>query len=124
MDRDGEWLDAFAVLMRERAEVVGMQLQAGSDYLRGWRALMSAGLARLLVAMHEGELVGGLFIYCHGGLWATAFSADRAVRRRDLPGTMHLVRATAIEDALAAGCHAIELGGVDSAGASLAAAAG
>ena len=56
---------------------------------------------------------GGLFIYCHGGLWATAFSADRAVRRRDLPGTMHLVRATAIEDALAAGCHAIELGGVD-----------
>ncbi len=99
--------------MRERAEVVGMQLQQGSDYLRGWRALMAAGLAHLLVAEHEAELVGGLFLFHQGGIHATAYSADRASRRRDLPGTMHLVRWTAIEGALAAGCPAIELGGVD-----------
>ena len=112
-DPEGEHLEAFAALMRERAEVVGMQLQQGTDYLRGWRALLADGLARLLVAVHEDELVGGLFLYDHAGIWATVYSADRASRRRDLPGTMHLVRATAIERALAAGREAIELGGVD-----------
>jgi lipid II:glycine glycyltransferase (peptidoglycan interpeptide bridge formation enzyme) len=112
-DRSGERLDDFVVLMQERAQVVGMQLQQGADYLRGWRALIAADLARLLVADNDGELVGGLFLYRHGGIQATAYSADKASRRRDLPGTMHLVRATAIRDALAEGCRAIELGGVD-----------
>ncbi len=112
-DRNGDRLDEFAALMRERAEVVGMQLQQGSDYLRGWRALMAAGLAHLLIAEHDGELVGGLYLFQQGGIHATAYSADRATRRRNLPGTMHLVRWTAIRDALAAGCPAIELGGVD-----------
>ncbi len=112
-DSTGAHLEAFAALMRERAEVVGMQLQQGTDFLRGWRALMAGGLARLLVAEHEGELVGGLFLFRHGGIHATAYSADRATRRSDLPGTMHLVRAIAIDDALSEGCHAIELGGVD-----------
>lgn len=112
-DDDDKRLQEFAALMQERAEVVGMQLQQGTDHLAGWRALLTAGLARLLVAVNDGELVGGLFLYRHGGIWATAYSADRASRRRDLPGTMHLVRATAIEGALADGCRAIELGGVD-----------
>jgi lipid II:glycine glycyltransferase (peptidoglycan interpeptide bridge formation enzyme) len=112
-DREGERLEEFAGLLAQRAEVVGMQLQQGTQYLRGWRALMAAGLARLLVADHEGELVGGLFLFRQGGLHATAYSADRASRRHDLPGTMHLVRWTAIRDALAEGCSAIELGGVD-----------
>ncbi len=112
-DPAGDHLDEFAVLMQERAEVVGMQLQQGTDYLRGWRALLAADLARLFTAYHEGELVGGLFLFRHGGIWATAYSADRASRRRDLAGTMHLVRATAIKGALADGCRAIELGGVD-----------
>jgi lipid II:glycine glycyltransferase (peptidoglycan interpeptide bridge formation enzyme) len=112
-DRSGDRLDAFALLLQQRAEVVGMQLQQGTHYLRGWRALMAAGLGRLLVADHEGELVGGLFIFRHGGIHATAYSADLASRRRELPGTMHLVRWTAICEALAEGCPAIELGGVD-----------
>jgi lipid II:glycine glycyltransferase (peptidoglycan interpeptide bridge formation enzyme) len=112
-DRSGDRLDAFARLMQQRAEVVGMQLQQGSHYLRGWRALMAAGLGRLLVADHEGELVGGLFIFRQGGIHATAYSADLASRRRELPGTMHLVRWVAIREALAEGCAAIELGGVD-----------
>ncbi len=57
--------------------------------------------------------MGGLFLFRQGGIHATAYSADRASRRRELPGTMHLVRWTAIRDALAEGCSAIELGGVD-----------
>jgi lipid II:glycine glycyltransferase (peptidoglycan interpeptide bridge formation enzyme) len=112
-DAAGERLDGVAALLRERADVLGIGLQEGTGYLRGWRALMAAGLARLLVAEHEGDLIGGLFIHLHGGIHATAYSADRADRRRDLPGAMHLVRWTAIRDALAAGAAAIELGGVD-----------
>ena len=112
-DQSGERLEGVAELLRERADVLGIALQEGQGYLRGWRALMDAGLARLLVAEHEGELIGGLFVHVHGGIHATAYSADRADRRRDLPGAMHLVRWTAIRDAHAAGARAIELGGVD-----------
>jgi lipid II:glycine glycyltransferase (peptidoglycan interpeptide bridge formation enzyme) len=112
-DTAGERLEGVAAVLRERADVLGIGLQEGTGYLRGWRALMEAGLARLLVAEHDGDLIGGLFIHVHGGIHATAYSADRADRRRDLPGAMHLVRWTAIRDALAAGAAAIELGGVD-----------
>ena len=106
-------MEAFAGLLHERAEVVGMQLQAGTGFVDSWRRLIAAGLARLLLAEHESDLVGGLLLFRHGGIHATAYSADKAERRRELPGTMHLVRWTAIRDAHAEGCGAIELGGVD-----------
>lgn len=106
-------MTAFADLLHDRAEVVGMRLQAGTGFVDTWRRLIEAGLARLLLAEHEGELVGGLLLFRQGGIHATAYSADRADRRRELPGTMHLVRWTAIRDALAEGCSGIELGGVD-----------
>ena len=112
-DPEGERLADFVVLMRERADVLGIPLQQGTDYLRGWKALIDADLARLLVAEHDDELVGGLFLYLQGGIWATAYSADKASRRSELPGTMHLVRWTAIAGALEDGAPAIELGGVD-----------
>ncbi len=70
----------FAVLMRERADVLGIALQQGDDYLVGWTSLIDAGLARLLLAEHDGELVGGLFLFRQGGIHATAYSADRAAR--------------------------------------------
>jgi lipid II:glycine glycyltransferase (peptidoglycan interpeptide bridge formation enzyme) len=111
--RDEADMVAFAELLHERADVVGMQLQAGTGFVSAWRRLIDAGLARLLIARHEGELVGGLLLFIHGGIHATAYSADRADRRRELPGTMHLVRWTAIRDAFAEGRSAIELGGVD-----------
>jgi lipid II:glycine glycyltransferase (peptidoglycan interpeptide bridge formation enzyme) len=106
-------MEAFAALLHERADVVGMQLQAGTGFVAAWRQLIDAGLARLLLADHEGELIGGLLAFVQGGIWSTAYSADRASRRRELPGTMHLVRWTAIRAAWSAGCPGIELGGVD-----------
>ena len=112
-DRTGDRLDEFVGLMRERAAVLGIRLQRGHDYLEGWRALLDAGLARLLVAEHDGQVVGGLFLFRQGGIHATAYSADDAATRTDLPGTMHLVRWTAIRDAFREGASAIELGGVD-----------
>lgn len=112
-DRAGDRLDEFVVLMRERADALGIALRSDSDFLRGWRALLAADLARLLLADHEGLLVGGLFLYRQGGVHATAYSADRAASRAELPGTMHLLRWTAILGALREGAAAIELGGVD-----------
>ncbi len=82
-------------------------------YLAAWRRLLAVGQARLLVAEHAGQLAGGLLIFVQGGMHSTAYSADRASLRRELPGTMHLVRWTAIREAIAAGASAIELGGVD-----------
>ncbi len=110
---DGARMAAFAALLHERADVVGMQLQAGTGFVEAWRRLMEADLARLLLADHDGTLVGGLFLFHQGGIWATAYSADKAAVRRELPGTMHLVRWSAIRAAHAEGCPAIELGGVD-----------
>lgn len=112
-DPRGARLEELAVLLRERASVLEIPLQQGSDYLRGWRALLDAGFARLLLADNGGQLQGGLFLYRHGGIHATAYSADRAASRASLPGTMHLVRWTAVRDALREGAAAIELGGVD-----------
>jgi hypothetical protein len=111
--KDRSRMAAFAGLLRERADVLGIALQGGDEYLDGWTALIDAGLARLLLAEHEDELVGGLFLFRQGGIHATAYSADKASRRRDLPGAMHLLRWVAISDALAEGCPSIELGGVD-----------
>jgi peptidoglycan pentaglycine glycine transferase (the first glycine) len=110
---DPERMTAFAELLHERADDVGMQLQAGTGFTQAWGLLVEAGLGRLLLAEHEGELVGGLFLFRQGGIWSTAYSADKASRRRELPGTMHLLRWTAIRDAHTEGCPAIELGGVD-----------
>lgn len=104
---------AFAELLHERADVVGMQLQAGTGFIEAWRRLIEANLGRLLLADHDGTLVGGLFLFRQGGIWATAYSADKASLRRELPGTMHLVRWSAIRAAHAEGCPGIELGGVD-----------
>jgi lipid II:glycine glycyltransferase (peptidoglycan interpeptide bridge formation enzyme) len=112
-DPAGERLPELLMLMRDRAGALGIPLQSSDDFLTGWRILLQAGLARLLVADHDGGLVGGLFLHRHGGIHATAYSADDASRREMLPGTMHLVRWTAIRDALREGAVAIELGGVD-----------
>ena len=112
-DDSGALLDAFGELLVERADALGIAMRPELGYLAAWRRLLAAGQARLLVAEHEGELAGGLLIFRQGGMHSTAYSADRASLRRALPGTMHLVRWTAIREAIADGASAIELGGVD-----------
>jgi lipid II:glycine glycyltransferase (peptidoglycan interpeptide bridge formation enzyme) len=65
----------------------------------------------------DGEVLGGLMLYRHGGRLSTQHAADRAHLRRTHPGTMHLLRWRAIELALAEGRSEMDLGGVDLAGA-------
>jgi lipid II:glycine glycyltransferase (peptidoglycan interpeptide bridge formation enzyme) len=112
-DDSGQLLEAFGELLVERADALGIAMRPELGYLAAWRRLLAAGQARLLLAEHDGQLAGGLLIFVQGGIHATAYSADRAALRRELPGTMHLVRWTAIREAIAAGATAIELGGVD-----------
>jgi len=112
-DPTGERMQDFGQLLVERADDLGIAMRPELGYLAAWRRLLSAGQARLLLAEHEGELLGGLLLYLQGGIHSTAYSADRAASRRQFPGTMHLIRWTVIREALASGATAVELGGVD-----------
>lgn len=112
-DEAGERLEPFAALMDETARRRHFAFDAEGDFIHWWRAVLAARQARFLVAERDGRLLGGLLLYVQGGLHATAFSADDAACRATHPGTMHVLRWTAIREALADGRPAIELGGVD-----------
>jgi len=116
-DAAGEHLEAFGALLDATARRRHFDFAAQRGFVTWWRRILVTGQGRFLVAEASGRLLGGLIVYLQGGHWATAFSADDAALRRDHPGTMHLLRWTAIRMALAAGAPSIDLGGVDLAGA-------
>lgn len=113
VDTTGERLPRFGELLVERADDLGIPMKPELGYLAFWRRLLDAGHARLYVAEREGAMLGGVLVYLQGGAFATAYSADDASLRRELPGTMHLVRATLLRDALLEGARHVDLGGVD-----------
>ena len=85
-----------------------------------WVQALAAGHLVYLEAREgsvDGDVLGGLVLYRHGRRLSTAHSADRAERRHDHPGAMHLLRWRAIELALAERRSEMDLGGVDVAGA-------
>jgi lipid II:glycine glycyltransferase (peptidoglycan interpeptide bridge formation enzyme) len=112
-DTRGEWLAGFGELMDATAVRKSFSFRASRGFLAWWQEVLGARQARFFVALHEGQLLGGLLAYIQGGQYATAFSADRAALRERFPGTMHLLRWTVIRAALAAGVAEIDLGGVD-----------
>ena len=113
VDQPGEWLEEFGTLLAANADRKQFFLRPELGFISWWRRLLAAGQGRLFVAERHGELLGALLVYLQGGCYATAFSADRVELRREFPGTMHLVRWTAIREALESGAPAINLGGVD-----------
>ena len=113
VDERGEQLATFAALLAERSDELGVALRPEFGSLPFSGRLIAAGQARLYLAEHDGELLGGLLVYLQGGTLATIYSADRAELRRAYPGVMHLLRWRAIRDALAMGAPWIDLGGVD-----------
>jgi len=116
-DPTGSGLDEFGELVGAAAERRRFTFSAEQGFVRWWRVVLAGERARFWVARHDGRLVGGLIAYRQGGHLATAFSADRADLRHELPGTMHLLRWQAIRAALEAGYPSIDLGGVDVRGA-------
>jgi len=113
IDIAGHQLARFADLLVARAEDLGIPMRPELGYSAFWKRLLDAGQARLYVAEREGEMLGGVLVYLQGGTFSTAYSADDATRRRELPGTMHLARATLLRDALLEGARSVDLGGVD-----------
>jgi hypothetical protein len=113
-------LERFHGLLRATGDRRGFTFPGSSEWVTWWRRALEAGHLVYLEA-HEGaadgEVLSGLVLYRHGRRLSTAHSADRAERRRDPPGTMHLLRWRAIQLALTEGRDEMDLGGVDVRGA-------
>jgi hypothetical protein len=113
-------LDRFYGLLRATGDRLGFGFAGPAELGAWWRRALAAGHLVYLEAREgaaDGDTLGGLVLYRHGRRLSTAHSADRAERRRDHPGTMHLLRWRAIQLALAEGRVEMDLGGVDTAGA-------
>jgi lipid II:glycine glycyltransferase (peptidoglycan interpeptide bridge formation enzyme) len=116
----GAALDRFYGLLDATGDRLGFGLPGQVEFTTWWRRALAAGHLVYLEARKgsvEGEVLGGLVLYRHGTRLSTGHSADRPERRRDHPGTMHLLRWRAIQLALAEGRDEMDLGGVDVASA-------
>lgn len=113
-------LTRFYGLLRDTGERRGFGFAGPDEFVGWWCRALAAGHLVLLEARDGspgGEVLGGLLLYRHGARLSTAHSGDVATRRRDRPGTMHLLRWRAIQLALAEGRDEMDLGGVDVPGA-------
>ena len=113
-------LRRFYGLLRATGDRRGFGFAGPDEFVAWWVRAHDAGHLVYLEA-HEGaadgDVLGGLILYRHGRRLSTAHSGDRAERRRDHPGAMHLLRWRAIQLALTEGRDEMDLGGVDVAGA-------
>ncbi len=116
-DAGGDRLAAFGALLEATAQRKGFPFAAEAGFLAWWRRLLAAEQGRFLVAEVDDRLLGGLILYRQGGHLATAFSADDAAMRPRYAGAMHLLRWTAVRQALVEGMPSLDLGGVDLPGA-------
>jgi peptidoglycan pentaglycine glycine transferase (the first glycine) len=113
-------LRRFYELLRATGDRRGFGFGGPAEFVAWWRRALAAGHLVYLEAREadeRGAVLGGLVLYRHGRRLSTQHSADDAGRRRDQPGTMHLLRWRAIGLALAEGRSEMDLGGVDVAGA-------
>ena len=113
-------LRRFYSLLRETGDRRGFGFAGPEEFVSWWTRALAAGHLVYLEAREgaaDGDVLGGLVLYRHGRRLSTAHSGDRAERRRDHPGAMHLLRWRAIQLALAEGQTEMDLGGVDVAGA-------
>ncbi len=116
----GVALDRFYGLLQATGERRGFGFAGPDEFVAWWTRALEAGHLVYLEAREGGaggQVLGGLVLYRHGRRLSTAHSGDRAERRRDHPGAMHLLRWRAIELALREGRTEMDLGGVDVAGA-------
>jgi len=113
-------LRRFYGLLRATGDRRGFGLPGPEEFVPWWTRALAAGHLLYLEAREgaaDGDVLGGLVLFRHGRRLSTAHSGDRAERRRDHPGAMHLLRWRAIQLALAEGRTEMDLGGVDVAGA-------
>jgi lipid II:glycine glycyltransferase (peptidoglycan interpeptide bridge formation enzyme) len=116
-DPQGDLLPDLARMNEDAAAAKHFNIGRITPLMAWWRRSLEARLARLFVARHDDATVGALLVYVQGGHLATSYSADDRARRKELPGTMHLLRWHLLRTALASGHAFADLGGVDVAGA-------
>jgi lipid II:glycine glycyltransferase (peptidoglycan interpeptide bridge formation enzyme) len=119
-EEGSEALRRFYALLRETGDRRGFGFAGPEEFVSWWTRALAAGHLVYLEAREgaaDGDVLGGLVLYRHGRRLSTAHSGDRAERRRDHPGAMHLLRWRAIQLALAEGRTEMDLGGVDVVGA-------
>lgn len=109
----------FYDLLHDTGERLGFGFGGVGEFVPWWCRALEAGHLVYLEAREGvgGDVLGGLVLYRHGRRLSTIHSADRADRRREHPGTMHLLRWRAIEIALSERRTEMDLGGADVAGA-------
>ncbi|MEO5965811.1 MAG: GNAT family N-acetyltransferase, partial [Candidatus Limnocylindrales bacterium] len=113
-------LRRFYGLLRATGDRRGFGFAGPDEFITWWTRALAAGHLVYLEAREgaaDGNVLGGLVLYRHGVRLSTTHSGDRAERRRDHPGAMHLLRWRALQLALAEGRTEMDLGGVDVAGA-------
>jgi hypothetical protein len=116
----GSSLDRFYDLLLETGERRHFSFGPRGSFVGWWEAALEAGHLVYLearVAAADGDPVGGLVLYRHGGRLSTVHSGDHAATRSSHPGALHLLRWRAIQLAIRGGCTEMDLGGVDVAGA-------
>jgi lipid II:glycine glycyltransferase (peptidoglycan interpeptide bridge formation enzyme) len=116
----GTALDRFYDLLLETGERRHFSFGPRARFVAWWRAALAAGHLVYLEARADapdGEPLGGLVLYRHGGRLSTVHSGDHAASRSTHPGALHLLRWRAIALAVREGCLEMDLGGVDVAGA-------
>jgi lipid II:glycine glycyltransferase (peptidoglycan interpeptide bridge formation enzyme) len=116
-------LRRFYDLLLATGERRGFSFGGPAGFVGWWLRAFDAGHLVYLEAREAdpatgaGSVLGGLVLYRHGRRLSTAHSADVAARRREHPGTMHVLRWRAIQLAISEGRTEMDLGGVDVAGA-------
>jgi peptidoglycan pentaglycine glycine transferase (the first glycine) len=98
-------LDDLDVLYRMYAETSlrdGFVVRDREYYIRSWRTFEQAGLAHILIAQVDGELVAGLVLYHFRKTTWYMYGMSRSVHREKMP--THLLQWEAIQYAKEIGC--------------------
>jgi lipid II:glycine glycyltransferase (peptidoglycan interpeptide bridge formation enzyme) len=111
--------ERFYRMLRATGERRRFGFGPADEFVGWWRRAHDAGYLVYLDARAPDDPppIAALLCYRHGGRLSTVHSADRAELRHDHPGALALLRWAAIRQAIAEGCHEMDLGGVDVAGA-------
>lgn len=104
-----EDLPAFHSLYEETGRRDRFLTRPYPYYREVWQAFLEAGLARLLMAEHEGDLLAGLLALRFGPCAWYMYGASAELKREHMPN--YLLQWEAIRWARAAGCTAYDLWG-------------
>jgi lipid II:glycine glycyltransferase (peptidoglycan interpeptide bridge formation enzyme) len=102
-------LDLFYRLYAETAERDGFAIRPPAYYHDAWGSFLEAGLAHLLLAEFQGELVAGLLLFTFGPTAWYMYGASAARHREHMPN--YLLQWEAVRWARAAGCTLYDLWG-------------